>query len=321
MTTSASADPPPASGQHLAASLTTDVATLDRELTEIDMLVGQAKRRVGPPRAEARPARREAGRDRPEGEPDRGCRRLDAARHAHAARRPHGGAGRRPRGEATSPRPPPRRDRGDRGRDRRPARHAGGGRPRGRREPAVDVARRDERPGGPAARHLAGDARRTGAVPHEHRAPGGHRRAPRSAGTPTGAKGELRLLVSMVQHTLEATKSFIFDVRPMVLDDLGVVPTLRRMTRDRGRKAKVPVEFESLGQERRLPMDLESTIFRILDDALSAYLAHVARAGPGPARLDGSSSRRGSSRSARRSSRATSRCPRCPRTRPTPSGR
>jgi two-component system sensor histidine kinase DegS len=90
---------------------------------------------------------------------------------------------------------------------------------------------------------------------------------------PEGAKGELRLLVSMVQQTLDATKNFIFDVRPMVLDDLGVVPTLRRMARDRGRRAKIPVEFESLGHDRRLPMDMESTVFRILDEALGAYLA------------------------------------------------
>jgi signal transduction histidine kinase len=89
---------------------------------------------------------------------------------------------------------------------------------------------------------------------------------------PDSAKGELRLLVSMVQQTLDATKNFIFDVRPMVLDDLGLVPTLRRMTRDRGRRAKIPVEFETLGQDRRLPMDMESTIFRILDEALAAYL-------------------------------------------------
>ena len=65
---------------------------------------------------------------------------------------------------------------------------------------------------------------------------------------PDSAKGELRLLVAMVQQTLDATKNFIFDVRPMVLDDLGVVPTLRRMARDRGRRAQVPVEFDSLGQ-------------------------------------------------------------------------
>jgi hypothetical protein len=87
------------------------------------------------------------------------------------------------------------------------------------------------------------------------------------------ARGELRLLVQMVNQTLDATKNFIFDVRPMVLDDLGLVPTLRRATRDRGRRAHVPVEFESLGADRRLPMDVESTVFRILDEALAAYLA------------------------------------------------
>ena len=77
----------------------------------------------------------------------------------------------------------------------------------------------------------------------------------------------------MVQQTLEATKSFIFDVRPMVLDDLGLVPTLRRAARDRGRRAGVPVEFDSLGPDRRLPMELESAVFRIVDEALAAYLA------------------------------------------------
>ena len=90
---------------------------------------------------------------------------------------------------------------------------------------------------------------------------------------PGMAKGELRLLVQMVQQTLDATKTFIFDVRPMVLDDLGLVPTLRRSTRDRGRRAHVPAEFESLGADRRLPMDVESAVFRILDEAMAAYLA------------------------------------------------
>ena len=90
---------------------------------------------------------------------------------------------------------------------------------------------------------------------------------------PDHAKDELGLLVSMVQQTLDATKSFIFDVRPMVLDDLGLVPTLRRAARDRGRRAHVPVEFESLGTDRRLPVEVESTVFRILDETLAAYLA------------------------------------------------
>jgi two-component system, NarL family, sensor histidine kinase DegS len=101
---------------------------------------------------------------------------------------------------------------------------------------------------------------------------------------PAGAGSEVRQLVAMVQQTLEATKSFIFDVRPMVLDDLGLVPTLRRAARERGRRAGVPVEFDSMGADRRLPMDLESGLFRILDEAMAAYLG--ARAERVSLRLD-----------------------------------
>jgi two-component system sensor histidine kinase DegS len=89
---------------------------------------------------------------------------------------------------------------------------------------------------------------------------------------PDGARGELRLLVSMVQQTLEATKTFIFDVRPMVLDDLGLVPTLRRAARERGRRSGIPVEFDSVGADRRIDADLESSLFRIIDEALTGYL-------------------------------------------------
>jgi len=87
------------------------------------------------------------------------------------------------------------------------------------------------------------------------------------------AEAESRQLVAMVQSTLDATKAFIFDVRPMVLDDLGLVPTLRRAARERGRRAGIAVEFEALGSDRRLPVELESGLFRLLDEALAGYLA------------------------------------------------
>ncbi len=89
---------------------------------------------------------------------------------------------------------------------------------------------------------------------------------------PVAARAEVRELTAMVQRTLEATKAFIFDVRPMVLDDLGPVPTLRRVARDRSRRTGVPVEFESLGSDRRLPMELESAIFRVADEAVAGLV-------------------------------------------------
>ena len=90
---------------------------------------------------------------------------------------------------------------------------------------------------------------------------------------PEAAAIEVEGLIAMVQRTLDATKTFIFDIRPMVLDDLGLVPTLRRASRDRGARAKVKVEFESIGVDRRLPMELESGLFRIVDEALAAHIA------------------------------------------------
>jgi len=90
---------------------------------------------------------------------------------------------------------------------------------------------------------------------------------------PTAVKSEIGELVAMVQRTLEATKTFIFDIRPMVLDDLGLVPTLRRVARERGRRAQIPIEFESYGLDGRLPMDVETAFFRIIDEIVTGYLS------------------------------------------------
>ena len=90
---------------------------------------------------------------------------------------------------------------------------------------------------------------------------------------PAQAEAEVGQLIAMVQQALDATKTFIFDVRPMVLDDLGLVPTLRRVARDRSRRAQLPIDFDSVGADRRLARELESALFRIVDDAVVGYLS------------------------------------------------
>lgn len=89
--------------------------------------------------------------------------------------------------------------------------------------------------------------------------------------SPERAHAELNELVTMVERALKQTKDFIFDVRPMVLDDLGLVPTLRRSAAERTRRNAVPVRFESAGSDRRLDAEIESAVFRIVDDALVEY--------------------------------------------------
>ena len=88
-----------------------------------------------------------------------------------------------------------------------------------------------------------------------------------------GARAELNDLVGMVEEALKATKEFIFDIRPMVLDDLGLVPTLRRSAAERMRRSAVAIRFESTGSDGRLRSEVESALYRIIDDAVLAYTA------------------------------------------------
>jgi two-component system sensor histidine kinase DegS len=87
------------------------------------------------------------------------------------------------------------------------------------------------------------------------------------------AMDEIAALRRLVQQALDATKEFIFEIRPMVLDDLGLGPTIRRSASDRGRRAGISVDISSQGIESRLDPDVESAVFRSVDEAIAGYLA------------------------------------------------
>jgi two-component system sensor histidine kinase DegS len=87
------------------------------------------------------------------------------------------------------------------------------------------------------------------------------------------ARDEIEALRRLVQQALDTTKEFIFEIRPMVLDDLGLGPTLRRAASDRARRSGINVDFASQGVEERLESDVESALFRCVDEAIAGYLA------------------------------------------------
>ncbi len=86
------------------------------------------------------------------------------------------------------------------------------------------------------------------------------------------APEEMAALRRLVQSALDTTKEFIFEVRPMVLDHLGLGPTVRRACADRSKRTGVRVDFDSQGNEQRLPSDLESAVFRSIDQAVAGYV-------------------------------------------------
>ncbi len=92
---------------------------------------------------------------------------------------------------------------------------------------------------------------------------------------PAQVRQELRDLKEMVKESLQEVRKIIFDLRPMVLDDLGVVPTLRRFITELQKRLPISVEFVVLGgEERRLPEVFEVAVFRIVQEALNNIFKH-----------------------------------------------
>ncbi len=87
------------------------------------------------------------------------------------------------------------------------------------------------------------------------------------------AGDEVKALGRLVQQALDTTKEFIFEIRPMVLDDLGLGPTIRRTVSDRGRRSGINIDFDSQGIEERLDPDLESVVYRSVDEAIAGFVA------------------------------------------------
>jgi two-component system sensor histidine kinase DegS len=85
---------------------------------------------------------------------------------------------------------------------------------------------------------------------------------------PQRSRTELAALRQMVNKTLQELRGFIFELRPMILDDLGLVPTMRRYVQTLIDKHGVRLDFSSTGRDRRLPSDDEVAIFRLIQDSL-----------------------------------------------------
>ncbi len=89
---------------------------------------------------------------------------------------------------------------------------------------------------------------------------------------PVRARAELTELKENVIKTFKTVKVFIFDLRPMMLDDLGLVPTVRRYTEGLADEGFTGLTLKVTGKEMRLAPHKEVTIFRVIQT-----LIHIAR--------------------------------------------
>jgi len=95
---------------------------------------------------------------------------------------------------------------------------------------------------------------------------------------PSGAsktKATLRKAQSLSVKILDALHKLIFELHPPLLDDLGLVAAVRSMLESEFEAAGVKTEFRTQGEVRRLDRQLEITIFRVIQEALSNVSKHA----------------------------------------------
>lgn len=89
------------------------------------------------------------------------------------------------------------------------------------------------------------------------------------------AREELNEIKGMIRESLTDVRRIIFNLRPMALDDLGLVPTLKRYIEELSKKNHTDFEFKTFGKENRLPPAMEVALFRLVQESLNNVIKHA----------------------------------------------
>jgi signal transduction histidine kinase len=89
------------------------------------------------------------------------------------------------------------------------------------------------------------------------------------------ARQSLTELETLAEQTVENLRRLTRALRPIYLEDLGLVTALEMLTREISQTNNLEVEFRRSGQERRLPRDVELALYRIAQEALNNVVRHA----------------------------------------------
>ena len=92
---------------------------------------------------------------------------------------------------------------------------------------------------------------------------------------PERAKAELASLKAAATSTFQKVRDFIFDLRPMMLDDLGLTPTVKRYVDAFKEKSGIQTTLTVTGAERRMESVREVMIFRGIQELLGNARNHA----------------------------------------------
>lgn len=86
---------------------------------------------------------------------------------------------------------------------------------------------------------------------------------------------EIKDVRKMIRTSLYEVRRIIYDLRPMALDDLGLVPTIRKYAGNIADYNNTTVEFTAMGEEKRLNPKYEVAFFRLVQESLQNAIKHA----------------------------------------------
>ncbi len=89
------------------------------------------------------------------------------------------------------------------------------------------------------------------------------------------AKNEIHSLKEVIRWTLKDVRKIIYDLRPMSLDDLGLIPTLERYISIFEEDTAIKVVLKTCGKFNDLESVIQIAIFRIIQESLSNIRKHA----------------------------------------------
>jgi signal transduction histidine kinase len=100
-------------------------------------------------------------------------------------------------------------------------------------------------------------------------------RAVDEAGRGEGVTNAVAELRELVVATLQDVRRLAVQLRPKALDDFGLVPALERLVQTFSESSGIEVDLEAQLSETRLPSEVETTLYRIVQEALTNVVKHA----------------------------------------------
>ncbi|WP_411953916.1 sensor histidine kinase [Alkalibacillus sp. S2W] len=89
------------------------------------------------------------------------------------------------------------------------------------------------------------------------------------------ATKELKEVKELVRNALYEVRKIIYDLRPMALDDLGLVPALRKYLKTVEDYHEIKVEFKAKESDKRYNQKFEAAVFRLVQESVQNAIKHA----------------------------------------------